>query len=120
MLRRFLFSKIRDIQLTGTNLEYQGSITLDENYLDKSGIMPGEEVDVVNLENGIRLTTYTIAGKRGSGIVELNGPAARLGCVADRVMVLAYCSLTPDEIPGHRPKVFSAGKKSPHSRRRQR
>ena len=108
MLRRFLFAKIRDIKLTGTNLEYQGSITLDEAYLEQSGILPGEEVDVVNLENGVRLTTYAIKGKRGSGIVELNGPAARCGCAGDRVMVLSYCSLTPDEIPGHTPRVFSA------------
>ena len=110
MLRRFLFAKIRDIRLTGTNLEYQGSITLDEHYLTKSGIGIGEEVDVVNLENGVRLTTYTIAGKKGSGIVELNGPAARCGCAGDRVMVLAYCSLTPEEIGGHCPRVFSVSK----------
>lgn len=112
MLRRFLFAKIRDIKLTGTNLEYQGSITLDEKYLEGSGIGAGEEVDVVNIENGVRLTTYTIAGKRGSGIVELNGPAARLGYPGDRVMVLAYCSLTPDEVPGHKAHVFSAKKRS--------
>jgi aspartate 1-decarboxylase len=114
MLRRFLFSKIRDLQITRTNLEYQGSITLDRAFLEKSGILPGEEVDVVNLENGSRLTTYTIAAKRGSHVAELNGPAARCGCVGDRIMVLAYCSLNPEEIMKHKPKVFSAhpGKRS--------
>jgi aspartate 1-decarboxylase len=112
MLRRFLFAKIRDIRLTGTNLEYQGSITLDENFLDGSGIAAGEEVDVVNMENGVRLTTYTIAGKRGSDIVELNGPAARCGYPGDRIMVLAYCSLAPEEIAGHKARMFSVKKRS--------
>jgi aspartate 1-decarboxylase len=105
MVRRFLSAKIRGLRITSTNLEYEGSITLDAAYLEQSGIMPGEEVHVLNLENGSRITTYTIEGKRGSGIVELNGPAARCGLSGDRIMVLSYCFLGPDEIAAHVPRI---------------
>lgn len=109
MYRRFLKAKIRDIRVTGTSLEYEGSITLDEDYLDKSGIRPFEEVQVLNADNGVRLTTYVIKGERGSGIVELNGPAARCAYQGDRVMVLSYCLLDEDEIDSHDPVVLSVG-----------
>ena len=106
MLRRFLKAKIRDIRLTGTYLEYEGSITLDEDWLDAAGIAPNEEVQVLNVETGARFTTYAIRGERGSGAVELNGPAAHLGNVGDRVMVLTYALLFDEEIPGHEPVVL--------------
>lgn len=106
MIRRFLNSKIRDIRITGTFLEYEGSITLDENYLDKACILPNEEVHVLNVDTGTRLITYAIRGERGSGVVELNGPAARLGMTGDRVMVLTYAMLCPDEIANHKPTVI--------------
>ena len=102
----FLSGKIRDIRLTKTNLEYEGSITLDEDYLDRAGIHPNEEVHVLNVDTGVRLITYAIKGERGSGAVELNGPAARCGMVGDRVMVLTYAMLSPEEIPGHQPKII--------------
>ncbi len=107
MYRRFLNAKIRDIRITGTFLHYEGSITLDEEYLERSGILPDEEVQVLNLESGARFTTYAITGERGSGKVELNGPAALLASVGDRVMVLSYVLLEPDEIQGHRPVIVS-------------
>jgi aspartate 1-decarboxylase len=106
MHRRFLSGKIRDIRLTKTNLEYEGSITVDENYLEKAGILPNEEVHVLNVETGSRLITYAIKGERGSGAIELNGPAARLGMTGDRVMILSYAFLSPEEIPGHQPKII--------------
>lgn len=106
MLRIFLSGKIRDIRLTKTNLEYEGSITLDADYLERSGIYPNEEVHVLNLDTGARVITYAIKGERGSGAVELNGPAARLGMVGDRVMVLSYVMLTPEEIAQHEPKII--------------
>lgn len=106
MYRMFLKGKIRDIRLTKTNLEYEGSITLDENYLDRAGILPNEEVHVLNVETGTRLITYAIRGERGSGAVELNGPASRLGMIGDRVMVLSYAMLSPEEIPGHEPTII--------------
>lgn len=107
MLRRFLKAKIRDIRVTSAKLEYEGSITLDRNYLDKAGIAPYEEVQVLNLNNGSRITTYAIEGAAGSGIVELNGPAARSGIVGDRIMVLSYCLLTDEEAARHAPRVIS-------------
>ena len=111
MLRRFLKSKIRDIRLTGTYLEYEGSITLDEDYLEASGIAPNEEVQLLNVENGARFTTYAIRGERGSGAVELNGPAAHLGKVGDRVMVLTYALLYDEEIPEHEPVILCVNPK---------
>ena len=105
MFRRFLNAKIRDIRITGTRLEYEGSITLDPEVLERAGILPNEEVQVLNVENGARFTTYVILGERGSGAVELNGPAAHLARVGDRVMVLTYCLLHPEEIPGHEPVI---------------
>ncbi|MCL2219984.1 MAG: aspartate 1-decarboxylase [Chitinispirillia bacterium] len=109
MYRTFLHSKIRDVRITGTNLEYEGSITIDADYLDRASMLPGEQVDVLNVENGTRLTTYIIKGERGSGIMELNGPAARQGTVGDRIMVLTYAKLTPDEIASHKPVIISVG-----------
>ena len=105
MLRMFLSGKIRDIRLTRTNLQYEGSITIDENYLDRAGIAHNEEVHVLNADTGSRIITYAIRGERGSGAIELNGPAARLGMVGDRVMVLSYAMLTPEEIASHEPRI---------------
>ncbi|MBD3316058.1 MAG: aspartate 1-decarboxylase [Chitinivibrionales bacterium] len=107
MLRRFLNAKIRDIRVTGTYLEYEGSITLDPVVLEKAGILPDEEVQIVNLENGARFTTYVIEGERGSGVVELNGPAARLALIGDRIMVLAYALLSKEEIEQHQATIVS-------------
>ncbi|MFP4415723.1 MAG: aspartate 1-decarboxylase [Fibrobacterota bacterium] len=107
MLRRFLGAKIRDIRITGTYLDYEGSITLDEEYLQASGILPNEEVYILNQENGHRFTTYVIKGEKGSGKVEINGPAARLGMVGDRIMVLSYVLLSPDQIADHEPVIVS-------------
>ncbi len=107
MLRRFLHSKLRDLTITGAYLDYEGSITLDKNYIEKAGFFPGEEVQVLNQENGARFTTYVIEGERGSGAVELNGPAARLGMVGDRIMVLSYVLLAENEIEKHKPIVVS-------------
>ena len=111
MYRMFLNSKIRDVKITGVNLEYEGSITIDEDYLDRAGMLPDEEVHVLNVNTGSRLTTYVIKGERGSGIMELNGPAARLGMVGDRIMVLAYAMLSPEEVAGHKPTIISVGVK---------
>jgi aspartate 1-decarboxylase len=109
MIRRFFSAKLRDVKITGTYVDYEGSITLDEDYLEQTGILPYEEVHVLNIESGTRFITYAIKGKRGSGAVELNGPAAHLGTVGDRVMILTYAYLTKEEIPGHQPRVVSIG-----------
>jgi len=109
MTRRFLSAKLRDVKITGTFVDYEGSITLDEDYMEKTGIQPYEEVNVLNVDSGARFITYAIKGKRGSGAVELNGPAAHLGTIGDRIMVLTYASLNDEDIPNHRPRVVSIG-----------
>jgi len=83
-------SKIHTATITGLELYYEGSITIDRNLLEMADMLPGEQVQVVNLNNGNRLITYTISGERGSGVVELNGPAARLAAIGDRVIIISY------------------------------
>jgi aspartate 1-decarboxylase len=90
MFRTMLRSKIAGLTITGKELHYDGSITLDEDLLDRAGILVGERVEVLNLNNGARFATYAIAGERGSGCVMLNGAAARLGEVGDKLIVLCY------------------------------
>lgn len=98
-------SKLHRLHVTEADLYYEGSITLDEALLDASGILPYEKVQVVNVNNGSRLETYTIPGTRGSGIVCLNGPAARLAAKGDEVIVISYAQMTPEEAAKHRPRV---------------
>lgn len=105
MLRTMLKSKIHRAILTGTELHYQGSITLDEDLLELADIMPGEQVQVLNINTGARFVTYAIRGKRGSGKVMLNGPAARLGQVGDPVMVLTYCQMDCEAARKHKARV---------------
>jgi aspartate 1-decarboxylase len=111
MQRMFLSAKIRDIRITALRPDYEGSILLDEEYMEKAGILPFEEVHVLNLNAGTRIITYAIKGKRGSGCVELNGPAARHGMVGDEVMVLTYLLLEPQEIAGHKPLIVCINQK---------
>ncbi|NNJ70299.1 MAG: aspartate 1-decarboxylase, partial [Kiritimatiellales bacterium] len=76
-------SKIHTATITGLELYYEGSITIDRDLMDLADMLPGEQVQVVNLNNGERFVTYTISGERGSGVIELNGPAARLAATGD-------------------------------------
>ena len=114
MQRHMLKSKIYRAKLTGVTLEYQGSIKVDQDLMDAADLLPGEQVDVLNVNNGARLTTYVIRGKRKSGIVELNGPAARLGVAGDPVVVLAYAVCDEQEARRLKPKiVFVDGRNRP-------
>jgi aspartate 1-decarboxylase len=97
MLIQFCKSKIGHATVTEAELYYEGSITIDEKIIKAVDIIPGEKVDVLNLNNGARLETYVIAGKAGSGQICLNGPAARLGQVGDRIIILSYGLVTPEE-----------------------
>ena len=106
MQRFMLKSKIHRATLTGTALDYQGSITIDEDLLEKAGILVGEQVHVLNLNTGARFVTYTIAGPRDSGTVLLNGPAARLGATGDQVVILSYCACSEEEARALRPTVI--------------
>ena len=105
MQRYMLKSKIHRATVTGLALNYEGSITLDKNLLEKADILPGEQVHVLNVNNGQRLITYAIVAPRGSGTVELNGPAARLCSMGDKVIIVTYCSVDDKKAARHKPKV---------------
>lgn len=105
MLLEFCKAKIHHATVTAANLEYEGSITIDKKILTAACIAPFERVQVVNLNNGERFDTYTIPGDHGSGIICLNGPAARLGQVGDRIIIISYCLLEPAEAKNHQPRV---------------
>jgi aspartate 1-decarboxylase len=100
-----LKSKIHRAVLTDTNLDYEGSIAIDPILLDAADILPNEQVQVLNINNGSRITTYAIAAERGSGTVMLNGPAARLGMIGDIVVVVSYASVDADELVGFSPRI---------------
>ena len=97
--------KLHRLTVTEAALHYEGSITLDRELLEASGILPYERVQVVNVNNGQRLETYTIPDAAGSRTVCLNGPAARLCAPGDLVVVMAYADMTPQEAETHRPRV---------------
>ena len=90
-------SKLHQMKVTEANLHYEGSITIDKELLEKSGILPYEKVQVVNITNGERLETYTIPGEAGSRVCCLNGAAARKTQVGDRVIIISYAEMTPEE-----------------------
>lgn len=98
-------SKIHRATITGAELDYEGSISIDRDLLDTAGILVYERVQVVNLNNGKRFETYVIEGKRGSGEVMLNGPAARLGLPGDLVIIISYASMTPEEAENLVPRI---------------
>jgi aspartate 1-decarboxylase len=105
-VQRFMLrSKIHRATLTQTDLNYEGSITVDRDLLEAAEILPGEQVHVLNLNNGERLVTYTIEGPAGSGTMLLNGPAARLGVPGDLIIVISYGLATDEEAKSIRPKV---------------
>ena len=98
-------AKIHRAKVTGVELEYGGSITLDEDLLKASGILPNERVQVLNLNNGARLETYVMVAPPGSGAVILNGPAARLAYPGDEVIVISYALVPEEEAEKLKPKV---------------
>jgi aspartate 1-decarboxylase len=105
MQRTLLLAKIHNCTLTGANINYVGSISIDKVLLEKAGILPYEQVQVVNNANGERFITYAIPAPAHSGIIELNGAAARLGMIGDRVIIMTYGQLTPEEIKSYTPTV---------------
>ena len=100
-----LRSKIHRATLTGTDLDYEGSIAIDRDLMAAADLLPGEQVHVLNLNNAARLVTYVIEAPAGSGTMLLNGPAARLGVRGDLVVVIAYCAVDADEARRLKPKV---------------
>jgi aspartate 1-decarboxylase len=98
-------SKLHQMKVTEANLHYEGSITIDEELLDEAGILPYEKVQVVNITNGARLETYTIPGEAGSRVCCLNGAAARKTQVGDRIIIISYADMSPEEAKDFQPKV---------------
>lgn len=101
-----LKSKIHRVAITEANLNYVGSITLDEDLLDAANLIEYEKVQVVNVNNGSRIETYIIKGKRGSGVCCLNGPAARQGAVGDIVIVISYAAMAFEEAKKFKPWII--------------
>lgn len=106
MLLTLLKAKIHRATVTQCDLEYEGSITVDQDLLDQSGILPYEQVDVLNINNGQRFTTYAISGERNSGIIGINGAAARLCQPKDKVIICAYGQLEQEYARNYSPCVL--------------
>jgi len=98
-------SKIHKVTITEANLQYVGSITIDEDLMDAANIIENEKVQVVNINNGERLETYVIKGKRGSGIICMNGPAARKAAVGDVVIIISYATMDFEEAKSFKPSL---------------
>ncbi|AHM60463.1 aspartate alpha-decarboxylase [Flammeovirgaceae bacterium 311] len=106
MFIQVLKSKIHRVKITQAELHYVGSITIDENLLDAAGLLEGEKVQIVNVNNGERLETYVIKGERGSGMICMNGPAARRVQVGDVIIIISYAFMTPDEAKSFKPSII--------------
>lgn len=112
MLITICKSKIHRVKVTEANLGYEGSITIDVEILKKADILPYEKVQVVNNNNGARFETYVIPGKKGSGIICLNGAAARLGEVGDILIIISYCEMEKEEAVKYRPQIVLVDEKN--------
>ena len=107
-----LKGKIHRVRVKQAALDYVGSITIDEDLMDAAGILEYEKVQIVDIDNGNRFETYTIAGERGSGMICLNGAAARCVSVYDLIIIMAYVNMTPEEAKVHQPKVVLVDKEN--------
>ncbi len=105
MIRTMLKSKIHRARVTGVHLDYEGSITIDQNLLKEADILPYEQVHVLNVNTGARFTTYAITGRPGAGQIELNGAAARLAAKGDIVIILTYTSMPDAKAAVFTPRV---------------
>ena len=106
MFRQMLRAKIHRATVTEACLEYEGSLTVDEDLLEAAGILPYEAVVISDLNNGERFMTYAMAGRRGSGEIVLNGPTARKGAVGDQIIIFCYEYYGEEEIKRHAPKII--------------
>jgi len=109
MLREFLHSKIHRATVTDANLNYVGSITVDEEFLEKANILEWEKVEILNINNGERFQTYALKGKRGSKVFCLNGAAARKAQKGDKIIIVTYAQLDENEIKTHKPTIVQVG-----------
>ena len=105
MLLTMLKCKVHRANVTECDLHYEGSISLDRDLIEAAGFLLHERVEIYNIDNGERFATYVIEGKRGSGIIGLNGAAARKACVGDKLIICAYAQMTPEEAKKYVPTV---------------
>ncbi len=112
MLLEFLYAKIHRATVTDANLNYVGSITIDEEILEKANMSEGQKVDILNINNGERFQTYIISGKRGNKDFCLNGAAARKAQIGDKIIVCAYAQMTPDEAKSFKPSIVQLNDKN--------
>ncbi len=112
MRRRFLLSKLHRATVTEANLNYEGSVTIDQDLLDASQILNNERVEIYNITNGNRFATYAIPGERKTGIICINGAAAHLTRPGDLVIICAYVDLEGHEIASHKPRVVLVNEKN--------
>ncbi|MDH3285499.1 MAG: aspartate 1-decarboxylase [Acidobacteriota bacterium] len=126
MRRPFLLSKIHRAVVTAADLEYVGSLTLDQDLMDAAGMLPHQQIEIYNVTRGTRLSTYLIPGAHGEGDCCINGAAAHLCEAGDRIIICAYADLDDDEVSRHEPRVVlvrrdnksfeTAGRERPHTR----
>lgn len=116
MIMTMLKGKIHRATVVQAELDYVGSITIDEALMEASGISEYEQVQIVDVNNGQRFETYVIAGERNSGMICLNGAAARMVQVGDKVIIMCYCGMSPDEMEGYAPKVVFVDEENKVSR----
>jgi len=109
MTRQMLRAKVHRIAVTECDLEYEGSLTLDRHLMDACGMVPFERIDVYDVDNGNRFSTYLIEGRAGSGACCVNGAAAHLVEVGDKLILAAYCSVEEHEVAAHRPRIVLIG-----------
>jgi aspartate 1-decarboxylase len=105
MLRTLLNSKIHRVTVTHCELHYEGSCAIDENLLEAAGIVENEQIHVWNIDNGERFVTYVIKGQRGSGMISVNGSAARRAAVGDLVIIAAFAQVNETDAPAHKPRL---------------
>lgn len=108
MLVTMLKGKLHRVTVTECDLHYEGSISIDKTLIEEAGLLVNEKVEVYNIDNGERFATYVIEGAKGSGVIGLNGAAARKACVGDKVIICAYALMSEDEARAFEPKVVLA------------
>ncbi|WP_409161030.1 aspartate 1-decarboxylase [Pectobacterium sp. B2J-2] len=105
MIRTMLQGKLHRVKVTQADLHYEGSCAIDQDFMDAAGILEYEAIDIYNIDNGQRFSTYAIVGERGSRIISVNGAAARLACVGDKLIICSYVQMSDEEAKSHSPKV---------------
>lgn len=108
--------KLHRATVTECDLNYEGSISIDRKLIEATGLLVNERVEIYNIDNGERFATYVIEGEPGSGVIGLNGAAARKACVGDKLIICAYCSMTEDEARVFEPRVVICGPRNKISR----